>query len=1040
MRNFVIYFSLIFLVSCFGTKRHNQNSANGVALDGYLYLATAFIDFDGDGIQDGDEPSGSTDANGNYAISSNLDISSFRVVIKGVENVTIDQDNPGTAITSAFTFLTPPGEFGVASPMTTEIVARMNDGLDKDAAIAAIKSDYGFADHVDITKDYIAEKVTNSAYAQMHNIAAAITVVLQAVESSNSSATSLANKLRSMKNNIQGFVGSNVSVIKQASNPTQAVTRMKENSSFNVDIRLSQFNVYLNEQVTLTSHAVSLDTMTSSDIAANKCSFDAFDVDNDATNSITEIAGSFTGGTATDASTNSDGSVSYGVTFDTEGDYTIHCTIEHTDNTIKTNSITFSVTEAPVTHTGLGSDGPYLSACYNQLGAACAGDNCAAGSVSGSNSDGFTTQLSGSGYGIWCYDNQESSAASVDLSISGLSNARVATFVFTNPDFSSSTKAVPTLGDLTDVAQPPAEINFDANSDIHFHPHHTSDPNQKMHEQNRLLRNEMKEPDPNEILFEQNNANLDVISIDFNDQTGNTLNVGDTHTFREGYHCDNYPGSTDGCIEYDMTARHICTLSPVAPHTVGRRVVFWIESGAVKNTLGDRSNPASDGIYGSGNMFDGQEKISSDDLAVLTDTVCTGTGKGGGFDKLVSLTGDFWTTHDTYYSNIMSEESINSPIDLNILIIEPEECGSHGSAGEVAGCNSGWAGYFGSIHTFKALDSSNNPAYWSNQSLVFFIDGSGVANSPQFYTSTLVHEAMHMINSTYQSYAVMSNNANNSVDTNLRWDHETWLEEVSAISAEDLIVPHASMSALSSSSYPEGYSKLENVRIRGYAGCDNNQNLSEWASLGSSSCAYGMGGALGGFLNRRYGPTWFTYLFNGFPNTGLTGFDECDTNGSGSSYECLNAVLRSLNSRSLSSSQYVDNMMLHDELARMGASVYATDESSGENIYCNSGYTFGGTPGGRNNSDCAGKGISDTNLPGGFGYPDKTSLDDSLFGLDLSSDQWPRPVTNSSSFNGSSHFVFRHHLYDSSGASDGDSLSINGLSVPPGTSMMLIIK
>ena len=67
---------------------------------------------------------------------------------------------------------------------------------------------------------------------------------------------------------------------------------------------------------------------------------------------------------------------------------------------------------------------------------------------------------------------------------------------------------------------------------------------------------------------------------------------------------------------------------------------------------------------------------------------------------------------------------------------------------------------------------------------------------------------------------------------------------------------------------------------------------------------------------------------------------------------------------------------------------------------------------------CAGRGISDTNLPGGFGYPDKTSLDNSLFGLDLSSDQnWARPVTNSSSFNGSSHFVFRHHLYDSSGAS-----------------------
>ena len=141
-------------------------------------------------------------------------------------------------------------------------------------------------------------------------------------------------------------------------------------------------------------------------------------------------------------------------------------------------------------------------------------------------------------------------------------------------------------------------------------------------------------------------------------------------------------------------------------------------------------------------------------------------------------------------------------------------------------------------------------------------------------------------------------------------------------------------------------------------------------------------------------------------------------------------------------------MMLHDELARMGASVFATDESSGENIYCNSGYTFGSTPGGRSNTNCAGKGITDSNLPAGFGYPDKTSLDPSLHGLDLSSQNWPRPVTplllddglTSRPFNGSSHFVLRHHLYDSSGASNGNTLNIQGLSVPPGTSMMLIIK
>ena len=48
-----------------------------------------------------------------------------------------------------------------------------------------------------------------------------------------------------------------------------------------------------------------------------------------------------------------------------------------------------------------------------------------------------------------------------------------------------------------------------------------------MHEQNRLLRNEMKEPDLNEILFEQNNANSNSILIDYNDQSGNALNVGE---------------------------------------------------------------------------------------------------------------------------------------------------------------------------------------------------------------------------------------------------------------------------------------------------------------------------------------------------------------------------------------------------------------------------------------------------------------------------------------------------------------------------------
>lgn len=1044
MRNLIIYFSLFFFVSCFGKKDATQNSASGVALDGYLYLAAAFIDLDGDGIQDGDEPSGSTDASGNFSISSNQDLSTFRVVIKGVENVTIDQDNPGTAITSAFTFLTPPGEFSVASPLTTEIVARMNDGLDKDAAIAAIKSDYGFSDDVDITSDYIAAKQSNSSYQEIHNIAMAITDALKKVDQSQP----LYEMFDSINDSTQ-VVKKYKDTIKAVKDRSEIETVFKS-EKFYVNVTQDSKFSYVGEQITITSRAVSYTNDPIDTVSFNKCSFTAFDVDSDSTDNITEISGSFDGGTATDATDLGNGDVTYKITFDTVNDYKVYCTIKLSDGTVRTStSKLIKVIEKPVT-SGV-SDGPYLSGCYNQLAAACAGENCAAGAVSGTNNDGFTTQLSGSGYGIWCYDNQASSAASVDLSISGLNNARVATFVFTNPKFTASTESAPTLGDLSNVvvAQPLADIYFESadNSQFEYQKTRKVDVHTQILEENRrILTEELRPPERNLIFFEATQSFDAVGSSNTNDHSGATVNIGDTHTFREGFHCSQsaYRASPDplpgGCMEYEMAARHICTLSPVAPHSVGRRVVFWVESGEVKNELGARSNPSLDGIFGTGNMFDGQEKVSQADLDILSNIVCTGPGKGGAFDTQVALTADFWTTKDTYFSNTMNAESVNSPIDINILILEPEKCINGGDAADkAAGCNTGWGGYYNSMHTFKALHSeTGNPDYFSNQSLVFFMSGSTVQSNPAMAASTLVHEAMHMINMTNHFVHSMHRNSDGEADPTAVWLKESWLEETTAMASEDLIVPHASKFVLSASEYPEGISKVGLWRIPGYAACGaDNQNLSEWASLGSSGCAYGMGGSLGAFLNRRYGSAWLTNLFYGYPVTGSNGYSQCATPDleNPPSYECLNAVLRSLNSRSLTSSLYRDNLMLHDELARMGASVFATDESSGKNYFC--GY-YQGTS--LTHPSCAGRGIKDTGLPGGFGYPDKTDLNPSLFGLDLSLPEIGRPVTSSNSFNGSSHYVLRHHLYDSLGESNGDSLNIQGMSIPPGTSMMLIIK
>ena len=70
-------------------------------------------------------------------------------------------------------------------------------------------------------------------------------------------------------------------------------------------------------------------------------------------------------------------------------------------------------------------------------------------------------------------------------------------------------------------------------------------------------------------------------------------------------------------------------------------------------------------------------------------------------------------------------------------------------------------------------------------------------------------------------------------------------------------------------------------------------------------------------------------------------------------------------------------MMLHDELARMGAS-FMLRMNPVAKIFTAIWVHLWWNTGGRSNSDCAGKGISDTNLPGGFGYTDKTSLDDSF--------------------------------------------------------------
>ena len=68
------------------------------------------------------------------------------------------------------------------------------------------------------------------AFGDMHKIATAVTSVLKIVEKQGGDAT-LADKLTNAKDQIDNFVGENISAIKSAANPQAAVSAMKASLS-----------------------------------------------------------------------------------------------------------------------------------------------------------------------------------------------------------------------------------------------------------------------------------------------------------------------------------------------------------------------------------------------------------------------------------------------------------------------------------------------------------------------------------------------------------------------------------------------------------------------------------------------------------------------------------------------------------------------------------------------------------------------------------------------------------------------------------------
>jgi hypothetical protein len=184
----------------------------------------------------------------------------------------------------------------------------------------------------------------------------------------------------------------------------------------------------------------------------------------------------------------------------------------------------------------------------------------------------------------------------------------------------------------------------------------------------------------------------------------------------------------------------------------------------------------------------------------------------------------------------------------------------------------GWAGYFYGGNNF--ISTAANP---SNQALAFFINTNQIPLDPNFYVSTLIHEATHMA-AFYQ----------NNVVRNKNWT-KIWLDETFAMMSEDIITPSLI-----------DYNKISQYRLVNYMKSGGNTSLNQWLDL--SGGHYDMGGTLGAFLNRQYGTSIYRQLISAC----ITGTEKTDE------YTCLNNLIISSG-----------GLGIKEDLAKMGASIFS---------------------------------------------------------------------------------------------------------------------
>ncbi len=279
-----------------------------------------------------------------------------------------------------------------------------------------------------------------------------------------------------------------------------------------------------------------------------------------------------------------------------------------------------------------------------------------------------------------------------------------------------------------------------------------------------------------------------------------------------------------GVTPYEMQVAATCALP------TERNAVFWLDSAQVA-----------------------AGQISAARIQSMVDGFC---GASGAYATLTGIVGDIWGP-DAAGSGFI-EDAPGALLDLHIVM---------------PGVPSGtiWGGYFASANLSP---KSSSPS--SNEALAVFVNPTNLVATPEDSGtgSTLVHELKHHINF-YQRTIVRARS------------HAVWLEETSAMLAEDLLP----LSLVNDS--------RTWARHQGYLGGGGGVGYVGWTHPEGGS--YNFGGTFAGFLHRWYGVDIDRELIS-----------DCDDHGSlTESYQCMDALIVQQGGVSFA-----------DELERMGATVF----------------------------------------------------------------------------------------------------------------------